>query len=687
MIPSRHPGAITLRLAPTSHLSTILFAALLAVLWCLTQPVSAQWNPQQGEWNKSDPDHLRVMTWNVRDRLCSTNSKQDNGGTWHGMSVVVAAARPDVLILQETGDNSGNGTGSSADSTATLTSVVNLFIDGGADPFQGGTVTAFVKKYAPGYDLPHRFVSTNSDGFNRNIILSRYPFADLNGDGKATLSDMPNVNGESYSAGGTGGIRGFMFAEIDLPNDTYEGDLVVGNAHLKSGGDSSSQAQRLTASQNVAYYIHALLAGAGTGVPDANNAFFDNPPATSILSGSTAVVIGGDWNEDENTNGRRGPALWLTQGEFAAGTDGTDRDTTDAEFDTAVDLFSGSRVTQNSGSKLDYIAWWDSVATPVHQFVFNSATMPAQARPPEFSNHPFPQSVSSASDHRPVIVDLELPTIPQGPPGSFNLIAPLDGQGSIPLEPTLSWSASDFADDYTVTIAVDAALTNVVATIGPLGSTSTTLTASTLDFATTYHWGVTATNALASAGSTPFSRSFTTVAPPSPGQFFLFLPIDGTTSFPFDGTLDWGNSAGASTYRVTLARDTTFSDVFRVVDGLTASTLTLGSGTPVLQPCERVFWRVEALNAGGATVSLPTFRGFTVENPLDIADDFGTLGGDGIVSFGDFLALLGLIGPCPGGTPSCTGDIADDFGTLGPDGQVSFGDFLALLGFVGFTCL
>jgi glucose/arabinose dehydrogenase len=67
----------------------------------------------------------------------------------------------------------------------------------------------------------------------------------------------------------------------------------------------------------------------------------------------------------------------------------------------------------------------------------------------------------------------------------------------------------------------------------------------------------------------------------------------------------------------------------------------------------------------------------------DIADDFGTLGADDQVSFGDFLALLGLIGSCAGGTPGCTGDIADDFGTLGGDGQVSFGDFLALLGLIG----
>jgi endonuclease I len=67
----------------------------------------------------------------------------------------------------------------------------------------------------------------------------------------------------------------------------------------------------------------------------------------------------------------------------------------------------------------------------------------------------------------------------------------------------------------------------------------------------------------------------------------------------------------------------------------------------------------------------------------DIADDFGTLTSDGQVSFGDFLALLGLIGPCAGGTPGCVGDIADDFGTLDSDGQVSFGDFLALLGLIG----
>ncbi len=89
-----------------------------------------------------------------------------------------------------------------------------------------------------------------------------------------------------------------------------------------------------------------------------------------------------------------------------------------------------------------------------------------------------------------------------------------------------------------------------------------------------------------------------------------------------------------------------------------------------------------ALGYSGDT-SIRVFFAQAPACPGDIADDFGNPGGDGMVSFGDFLALLGLIGPCPGGTPGCTGDIADDFGTLGADGMVSFGDFLALLGLLG----
>ncbi len=74
--------------------------------------------------------------------------------------------------------------------------------------------------------------------------------------------------------------------------------------------------------------------------------------------------------------------------------------------------------------------------------------------------------------------------------------------------------------------------------------------------------------------------------------------------------------------------------------------------------------------------------GFTGIEPCegDLGDDFGNFFvRDFQITFGDFLAALSLLGPCPGGTVGCPGDLADDFGFLGADGQVAFGDFLYLL--------
>lgn len=53
------------------------------------------------------------------------------------------------------------------------------------------------------------------------------------------------------------------------------------------------------------------------------------------------------------------------------------------------------------------------------------------------------------------------------------------------------------------------------------------------------------------------------------------------------------------------------------------------------------------------------------------------------IDFDDLLLILGLIGPCPGGTPGCTGDFADDLGNPVPDGMVDFGDYLYMLSLTG----
>ncbi|MEZ6234255.1 MAG: GC-type dockerin domain-anchored protein [Phycisphaerales bacterium] len=395
-------------MAPTSSTRVSCAAALLATCGV----ASAQWNPVAAQWLKSDATDLRVMTWNIQDGICRTANKTNSfGSNWNAIARVIASFEPDVLILQETGDNSGNGTGSGVDSVAQLTTVCELLIHGGADPFLGGTVGSYVQQFVPAYDLPYVFVSASHDGFNRNVILSRYPFADLNGDTRAEYSDTPPIFADAWAPGPNGGIRGYMFAEIDLPPQ-YAGDVVIGNGHLKAGGTSSDMQQRVTAAQNVSYLIRYWYNGNGGPVPDPNGKVFDTPAATMVLDQNTPVIWGGDWNEDENsTPSTRGPASWMVAGGVVGGSsDGVDRDGTDATFDAAVEFFTGSRVTQSS-SKLDYQAHQDSVASVRRAHIFDSTRTPAVSLPPPCTTFPVsPGNITPiAADHRPVIVDYILP--------------------------------------------------------------------------------------------------------------------------------------------------------------------------------------------------------------------------------------------------------------------------------------
>ncbi len=382
--------------------------AMVLVVFCGVCGVShAQWDPFNGDWGKEEPRDLRVMTWNVQDGICSSNDKGDSFSDWNGLVRIVASLQPDILILQECGDNSGNGTGSGDDSVADLHIVADLFINGGNDPFNGGSVGSYTKLFVPAYDLPYVFVSTNSDGFNRNMIMSRYPFADINGGG-AELSNFVVIP-DAYQSGGTGGIRGMMFGEIDLPDNEYAGDVVVGNAHLKAGGDSSDFDQRETAAFNAAYFIDYYYNGAGTGVSDPNSRI-SVPNVGTVLDENTPVIWGGDLNQNPSSTS---PNSIMTRAEFVGGVDGTDRDRSDSSFSNPSHPVSGDTSTQGSSSRLDYICWQDSIASVRRQFIFRSSgsNMNTARIPFPASTFPInPLSISSlASDHRPVIVDFVLP--------------------------------------------------------------------------------------------------------------------------------------------------------------------------------------------------------------------------------------------------------------------------------------
>ncbi|MBX3357615.1 MAG: hypothetical protein KF745_04225 [Phycisphaeraceae bacterium] len=405
--------------------SVILVASLF-----ITSTGYAQWNPQAGQWGKTDSNDLRVMTWNVRDAMCSSNFKTEGTNNWTAVARIIAQMKPDVLLLQETGDNSGNGTGSGVDSIGNLQATAALLLRGGTDSFRGGAVTAYVQKYAAGYDLPYIYVSSSNDGFNRNVVLSRYPFKDLNGAGAPVISDF-GVSASGYAPGGTGGIRGFACAQITLPPFVYKGDVVVGTSHLRSGSQSSDLAERLVASQNIAYFLDYYFNGAGTGNPNpAGTVNIPGQPAR-ILNAWTPIIWGGDWNEDEQTNGRKGPAEWMTQAAVFGGTDGTDRDRSDSTYDDARDPFTNGRQTFNSGSsKYDYIAWQDSIATLRRASVFSSVNMFAAAATPPAAFAGWSGSVQTisgvASDHRPVVADFVLPAACPGDWDRSRTVDPAD---------------------------------------------------------------------------------------------------------------------------------------------------------------------------------------------------------------------------------------------------------------------
>ncbi len=537
---------------------TGIWMSVVVAVVVLAGAARGQWSPSSGQWGKTETRDLRVMTWNVQDALCTTQPKVEGFNSWCALARIVAVLKPDVLVLQECGDNSGNGTGSGVDSVANLTTVMNLFVNGGTDPFLGGAVTSYVRLYAPTVSLPYVYVADQTDGFNRNVVLSRYPFTDLNGDTRTSVSTF-FVSADLYvPSGGNAGIRGFVFSEIDLPDGQYAGDVVVGTCHLKSGGASGDLAERLIASQRTAYYIDYLFNGGGGSTPDPRARIADAPAATRVLTAETPVIWGGDFNEDENTNGRNGPAWWMTKAATDGGTDGTDRDRSDSRFDDSRDPLNANnttnRYTQGS-SKLDYLCWQDSVAALRRSFVFVASTAAAAAVPAELATFSSPSGAGIlASDHRPVVADFVLP-VPATPPGAFSLISPADGAVGVSLDPVLSWSASSGATSYTAVVSLSPTLSPAVWTASGLGSTSVQVPGGVLSTCGTYYWGVVASGPGGNRASSPASRVFQTPIPADFNgdgflDFFDFdefvdcfegvvCPPGGTADFDGDGFVDF----------------------------------------------------------------------------------------------------------------------------------------------------
>lgn len=108
---------------------------------------------------------------------------------------------------------------------------------------------------------------------------------------------------------------------------------------------------------------------------------------------------------------------------------------------------------------------------------------------------------------------------PPPAPGPFALTSPANGASGESLTPTLTWATSSGADSYSVVIASDALLTNVIDGASGLAGTSYSVNPGILNHSGTYFWGVTASNVTGTTASTPAIFSFTTVPPLCPADF------------------------------------------------------------------------------------------------------------------------------------------------------------------------
>lgn len=190
-------------------------------------------------------------------------------------------------------------------------------------------------------------------------------------------------------------------------------------------------------------------------------------------------------------------------------------------------------------------------------------------------------------------------------PGAFTMVGPSNGTSGITAAPTFSWNPSVGAASYRLQIATDPGFGSFVLNQGGIAATSFTPTV-TLAPSTPHFWRVLAesSNTVTATGA-PWGFTTGTASAGLPGAFTLTSPTDfsaGVSSLP---NFSWAASTGATSYRLQVARDAAFNTIVVDQSGLTSPFFTLNSA-PLL-PGTMHFWRVQAVNPGGTTMSSAPF--------------------------------------------------------------------------------
>ncbi len=188
-------------------------------------------------------------------------------------------------------------------------------------------------------------------------------------------------------------------------------------------------------------------------------------------------------------------------------------------------------------------------------------------------------------------------TIVTGPPATPTLASPGNGATDVSTSPTLSWNGASGASSYQLQVATNTGFSALV--LDQNGVTETSRGLSGLANSTTYYWRVRAVN---DSGASAYSSvwNFTTSSPPPPPPDpppapILISPANGTSDVPVNPTLSWSTSARATSYRLQVATNTSFSALVFNQSGITGTSHSLSG----LVQNTTYYWRVAAQNADG----------------------------------------------------------------------------------------
>lgn len=189
------------------------------------------------------------------------------------------------------------------------------------------------------------------------------------------------------------------------------------------------------------------------------------------------------------------------------------------------------------------------------------------------------------------------------PPPAPQLLQPADGTTVDSLSPVFDWADVPWANGYRIQLSAAHDFSYYVANATVAGGSTYSLPSwIRLAHTTTYYWRVQSYNN-ASSGDWSMPATFRTADPPPPPPVpVLDSPGSAAAVAPTIDTLKpvytWKPSAGATSYRIQVSRNSTFS--WLAVNSMTSETSyslpwsTLNKGT-------QYWWRVQATNAQGTS--------------------------------------------------------------------------------------